>query len=239
LINTILSGGGTDIDFYVHGIFPYQLFGQTVWVTTTHISLIIVMLVLITFFIIANRAIKKATEVPSGFQNIVELVVEFLDNMTKGTMGQYAPNFRNYIGTIFIFIFVCNTSGLFGLRPPTGDYSTPLALAILTVILINAAAIKFNKLSGYGKSLLQPMVFFLPMNVIGIFTPIISLSLRLFANLLSGIIMMTMIYVLLGPVAIIWPAFLHGFFDIFVGALQTYVFCMLTMTFIHSAIVGD
>ena len=94
------------LDFMIHGVFSYEIFGQTVWITTSHICILIVMLVLMGFALAANRAMKHATEVPGTFQNIVELIVEMLDNMAHGVMGKYAVTFRNYIGTIFIFILV-------------------------------------------------------------------------------------------------------------------------------------
>ena len=115
----ILLSGGADVDFMIHGVFSYQLFGQTVWITTTHVCVLIVMLIIIAFCIAANRMVKHATEVPSGFQNVVELIVEKLDGMVGGVMGKQAVRFRNYIGTIFIFILLSNFSGLFGLRPLT------------------------------------------------------------------------------------------------------------------------
>lgn len=70
------------------------------------------------FAIAANRQMAKAREVPEGFQNVVELIVEKLDAMVDAPMGKAAPKFYNYIGTIFIFILVSNISGLLGLRPP-------------------------------------------------------------------------------------------------------------------------
>ena len=70
----ILLSASADIDFMVHGVFPYEFFGQTVWITTTHICVLIVMLVMIGFAFAANRAMKRATEIPGGFQNVVELV---------------------------------------------------------------------------------------------------------------------------------------------------------------------
>ena len=69
---------------------------------------------------------------PTGFQNIVEMIVEMLDKMVESSMGPYAKKFRNYIGSIFIFIFLSNISGLFGLRPPTADYGVTLPLGLLT-----------------------------------------------------------------------------------------------------------
>jgi F-type H+-transporting ATPase subunit a len=75
----------------------------------------------------------------------------------------------------------------------------------------------------------------LPINLISDFAVPISLSLRLFANVLSGTVVMALVYGLLSWVATIWPAALHVYFDLFSGAIQTYVFCMLTMTYIADA----
>ena len=63
----ILLSGAADIDFMIHGVFSYELFGQTLWITTTHICVLIVMLVIITFCVAANRAVKHATDVPGTF----------------------------------------------------------------------------------------------------------------------------------------------------------------------------
>ena len=93
----LLSG---EVDFMIKGVFQYSFFGHKVWITTTHICLLIIMICLIVFAIVAGRKMKKASDVPSGFQNFVELIVEKLDGMTKGVMGKNARKFGNYIGTV-------------------------------------------------------------------------------------------------------------------------------------------
>lgn len=239
MMNGILLSEGSDVDFMIHGVFSYELFGQKVWITTTHVCLLIVMLVLIGFAIAANRAMKYASEVPGTFQNIVELVVEKLDGMIHGVMGKNAVKFANYIGTIFIFILISNISGLFGLRPPTADYGVTLPLGILTFILIHFNKFKYQKVSGVLKGLCEPWPIWAPINIIGDVAVPISLSLRLFANVLSGTVMMALVYGLLKWIAVFWPAVLHVYFDLFSGAIQTYVFCMLTMTYIADACNTD
>ena len=228
----ILLSSGADIDFMIHGIFKYKFFGHEVWITTTHVSVLIVMLILIGFGIVARRTMLKATEVPGTFQNVIELAVEMLNNMVMGTMGKCGKRFVNYIGTIFIFILISNISGLFGLRPPTADYGVTLPLGLLTFTLIHFNKFKYQKVSGVIKGLCDPWPFWAPINMIGDVAVPISLSLRLFANVLSGTVMMALVYGLLSKIAIIWPAVLHVYFDLFSGAIQTYVFCMLTMTYI-------
>lgn len=231
----ILLTAENEIDFFIKGVFSYNFFGTEVWITTTHICMLIIMLVLIGFSILAGRAMKKAAEVPTGFQNVVEMIVEMLDKMVMGTMGKYGKNFRNYIGTIFIFILISNISGIFGLRPPTADYGVTLPLGLLTFTLIHVNKFRYQKVSGVVKGLCDPWVFWAPINIIGDIAVPVSLSLRLFANVLSGTVMLALVYGLLNKFALIWPAALHVYFDLFSGAIQTYVFCMLTMTYISDA----
>lgn len=235
----LLSSGG-NIDVMVHGLFKYHFFGHEVWITTTHVSLLFVMLILIGFSIVAGQAIKKGAEVPGGFQNVVELIVEKLDGIVDGTMGKNAVKYRNYIGTIFIFILFSNISGLLGLRPPTADYGVTFPLGVITFALIRFNQFKYHKPKEIWADICSPLPPWLPIwfpiNVISELAVPISLSLRLFANILSGTIMMTLVYGLLKWIATIWPAVLHVYFDLFSGAIQTYVFCMLTMTYISNAI---
>lgn len=238
----LLMSAGNDVDFMIHGLFKYSFFGHEVWITTSHVCILIVMLVIIGFAIAAGRVMKHASEVPVGFQNVVELIVEKLDGMADGTMGKNAVKFRNYIGTVFIFILLSNLSGLLGLRPPTADYGVTLPLGLMTFALIHFNTFKYHKPKEVWTDKCSPLPpwlpIWLPINLIGDIAVPISLSLRLFANVLSGVVMMSLVYGLIGKLALIWPAFLHVYLDIFSGAIQTYVFCMLTMTYIANAI-GD
>ena len=236
--NAILMSSSSDVDFMIHGLFSYELFGQTVWITNSHVCILIVMLILIGFALAVNIKMKHATEVPGTLQNIAELIVEKLDGMVYGTMGARGRGFANYISTIFIFILVSNISGIFGLRPPTADYGTTLPLGLITFCLIHITQFRYNKAKAIWTDMCSPLPPWLPIwfpiNVISEIAVPISLSLRLFANVLSGTVIMALVYALLSNIAIAWPAFLHVYFDLFSGAIQTYVFCMLTMTYISN-----
>ncbi len=238
--DAILLSSGSDIDIMVHGLFSYELFGHTFWITTTHVCMLIIILVLLAFSIAANRVMKRAADVPGGFQNVVELIVEMLDKMVHGVMGNSGDKFVNYIGTIFIFILISNISGLFGLRPPTADYGVTFPLALLSFILIHFNQFKHQTPKEIWVDMCSPLPPWLPIwfpiNVISELAVPVSLSLRLFANILSGTIIMALIYALLSKIAYFWPGALHAYFDIFSGCIQTYVFCMLTMTYISNAI---
>ena len=238
----LMSASADNIDFMIHGLFSFQLFGQEVWITTSHVCIAIVMLVLVIFSIVANRKIAHATEVPDTFQNVLELMVEKLSGIVENNMGSHAPKFTNYICTIFVFILFSNISGLFGLRPPTADYGTTFALGIITFALIHITKWRHQSFKRIWVDMCSPFPpwfpLWLPINLISEIAVPISLSLRLFANVLSGTVMMALVYGLLAKIAYVWPAVLHVYFDLFSGAIQTYVFCMLTMTYITQS-YGD
>lgn len=230
--NFVLAEGS--VDFMVHGLIKYHLFGQELWITTTHVSVLLVTISLMIFATIVNRKLKKVNieDTPGTLQNIAELAVEMLDNLVGTIMGKRGRKYVNYIGTIFAFILFSNVSGLLGLRPPTADYGVTLPLALITFVMMQYINIKENKL-GALKSLFQPIPLFFPINLIGEFATPVSLSLRLFGNILSGTVLMALIYGLLPIfVKLGLPAALHIYFDLFSGAIQTYVFCMLTMVFV-------
>lgn len=236
--NPILMSFGVDnVDFMIHGIYELEFFGQSVWITTSHVCILIVMLLMLTLGVVANIKMRHATEVPDGLQNVLELLVEKLEGIIYSTMGKVAaPKYANYMLTIFMFIFLSNISGLFGLRPPTADYGTTFAMGLITFTLIHISEFKANTLKELWVSKCSPLPPWLPIwfpvNLIGDIAVPISLSLRLFANVLSGTIMMALVYGLIGKLALIWPAALHAYLDLFSGTIQTYVFCMLTMTYI-------
>ncbi len=238
----ILMASGTDVDFMIHGLFSYELFGQTFWITTSHVCILIVMLILIGFALVVNRRMKRATKVPGTLQNIAELIVEKLDGMVHATMGKRGRGFANYIGTVFMFILVSNISGILGLRPPTADFGTTLPLGLITFFLIHITQFRYQRPKEIWEGMCSPLPawlpIWLPINVISEIAVPISLSLRLFANVLSGTVIMALVYALLAKIAYGWPAVLHVYFDLFSGAIQTYVFCMLTMTYISNA-MGD
>lgn len=244
LSKVVLAGSSEQVDFFIRGYTDkkFSFFGWDVYLTTTHISMIIVIAAILVFAICANRAIKKAdpNKVPGPFLNVVELIVEMLDNMVASSMGaKNALKFRNYVSALFMFILVCNLSGLLGLRPPTADYGVTFPLAIITWLMIQYNGFKYQKF-GKIKGLFEPIFLFFPMNLISEFSTPISMSLRLFGNILSGTVMMGLIYGLLPKIlTLVWPAALHAYLDLFSGCIQTYVFCMLTMCFVADAIGED
>lgn len=226
-----------EADFMIHSLLGFELFGQKVYLTTTHVSILIVCAGLIILALVTRIKLRD-TQKPGGLQNAMELAVEMLDNMVKGSLDKYAFKYRNYIGVLFLFLLFSNLSGLLGLRPPTADYGVTFPLGLITFFLIQINNIKYNKF-GAVTDLFKPLPFLFPINLIGEIAVPFSLSLRLFGNVLSGTVIMALIYGLLSKVAFLWPGVLHVYFDIFSGAIQTYVFCMLTMVFMRNKMPQD
>ena len=220
-----------DIDIKVHSIL--NIGGIEVWITDTIISTWIIMGILITFAIVVRIKVAKFKDVPTGFQNVVEALVEVFDNYLRTTAGEKLMFLGNWFFTVFVFVFISNISGIIpGIRPPTADWSLTLALAIVTFVLIHVMGVKYRK-GEYIKSFFQPMFLFFPINVIGELARPISISFRLFGNILAGLIMMSLLYSMAPLVArFVFPAALHVYFDLFAGVLQTYIFVTLSLSFI-------
>ena len=209
--------------------------GKEYIIPDTIVNMYFVAFLLTIFALIVNNKVKNRNthESPSGFLNVVEMLVEAVDNLVKTTMGAQNKGFTPYILTLVCFLAVSNLLGLIGLTPPTSDYSVTLALALITFALTQFFAIKNAKgIGGYLKGFTEPFLLLTPINVIGEFGNVISLSFRLFGNVMSGGIIIALLYSALGFLAPLIAGPLQIYFDVFSGLLQTFIFVMLTMIFV-------
>lgn len=170
---------------------------------------------------------------PSGVQSALELVIKGLTSLISMTMGRDKLGFLGYVGALTLFILISNILGVTGLRPPTSDINVTMGLALLTFLATQYYRFSARGFGGYVKSFAEPVVFIFPLNVISELAAPVSLGMRLFGNILGGSIIVAMIYSVV-PLAIPLP--FHLYFDLFVGAVQTFIFVMLTMVFIKMAI---
>lgn len=213
-------------------------------ITQTMMNTWIIIIVLTIVALILRSKINKFTDVPTTkLQNIVELIIETMENFTIQNMGEKYKYFGNWFFGVFCFILTSNYIGLLSFRSPTADLATTLALSLSTFTLIHFMGIKVNG-GAYFKGYIEPMPVLLPLNIIGEIATPISLSLRLFGNILGGTIIMGLInsalsqgHILLQVVGFgaITPV-LHAYFDVFAGFLQTFIFVILSMTFIKDKI---
>ncbi len=226
--------------FMNNTLFHVNIFGQEVGITETIYNTWIIMVVLIGFGIIVRSKLKKFSEVPTGFQNAVEMLVESFGNFTKGVMGEHNIGFAGFYMSMFLFILAANLSGLFALRPPTADIATTFAMSITTFIMIQGSGIMTKGIKNYIGDFFKPMAFLFPINVIGELAVPISLGFRLFGNILGGSIIMALVYSIpFLPATLGIPAVLHIYFDVFAGVLQSFIFVMLSMTFVSNSILYE
>jgi F-type H+-transporting ATPase subunit a len=220
---------------------------STVW----YILVITGVIVLLLLFV--NAKLKKFDPLskPKGVVLLAMVFVQFIDGMlmSETRNKQVTDKLGPYFGSVAIYIFLSNISGLFALQPPTSNFSVTIALAAITCIMIEVAGNKAMGPKAYFKSLCEPIAPFLLLNVIDKLSTWASLSLRLFGNILSGSLIMEIIYQMMALVSskipliggfnivgvIIAPA-LHFYFDLFAGAMQVYIFITLSITFIGNAI---
>ncbi|MGN1023573.1 MAG: F0F1 ATP synthase subunit A [Lachnospiraceae bacterium] len=170
---------------------------------------------------------------PSKKQLVVEAFVSFVDNFTGEILGPYGKQYSEYLGTVLIYIGLANITGLLGLKPPTKDLNVTIGLAVMSIILIEAAGIRARGLKGWAHSFAEPIAIVTPINILEIFIRPLSLCMRLFGNVLGSFVIMELIEMLI-PVGV--PIIFSLYFDIFDGFIQAYVFVFLTGLFIQEAV---
>lgn len=190
-------------------------------------------------------ATRNVQRIPRGIQNLMEYALEFIRDLTKNQIGEkeYRP-WVPFIGTLFLFIFVSNWSGALlpwklihlpsgELAAPTNDINTTVALALLTSLAYFYAGFRKRGL-GYLAKYVQPTPILLPINILEDFTKPLSLSFRLFGNILADELVVGVL-VLLVPFIIPMPVMLLG---LFTSAIQALVFATLAAVYIGEAIEG-
>lgn len=180
---------------------------------------------------------RKMKLVPTGLQTTAEIVVEAITNFAEGIIGGQAKKFVPYLGTVALFLAISNTAGALFMStltggiigPSTRGMAIPVALAIMTILLTIGAGIQKKGIMGFIKSLFQPIFVLFPFKVLEFFIKPLSLSMRLFGNILGAYVLMEMI---LHNLPVILPSFACLYFDLFDGLLQVFVFVLLTALYI-------
>lgn len=197
-------------------------------------STILITAVLVIVILLLGRGVRKmsADKASKGIYMFLEVAVDGINGFCKENFGKYWKVYAPYILTLGLFLVVSNTSGLFGLRPPTASVNVTAALAIITFLMIHISGIATKGFKKYGKGFMEPVAFMLPLNIVGEFATPIALSLRLFGNIFSGLIITGLVYGVLGNFAFVVTPALHGAFDLFFGIIQAIVFVLLSTIFI-------
>ena len=197
----------------------------------THSLFIIIIMIVSGFFL--TRGIKL---VPGKGQSLVEYIVGGLEDFMVEITGPEGRAFFPYIATIFLFILICNLIGLVpGFFSPTADLNTTLALALCTFILTHVIGVKYHGVK-YVKHFLGPVLLLsplmLPIELIGHFARVMSLSVRLFGNIFGKEKMLGVLFALWGLYLAPLPILFLG---ILVSFIQALVFTLLSIVYFAGA----
>ena len=181
---------------------------------------------------------------PKGLLLIAEMGVKFFDGFVENLAGTALPGFGGIVMGCAVYLFIAFIFGLTGLPSPVTYMAIPLSLGLTAFLCIHIVSAQFTKWR-YFKRYIEPFPVFLPINLISMWAPVLSLTLRLFGNAVAGMTLMSLLYAFLGGIgntlftfageavhtgAIIAPfitSILHAYFDLFSGFIQTTVFISL------------
>lgn len=213
-------------------------------------------------FIIIGIKVKKQNiyKKPGVIGLLAEMLVSWINTMCQETMGKRWKKYAPFILTLAAFIFLSNILGIFGFVSPTANIYVTLTLGFVTAFVIQFTAIKTQGIKAYVKGFFEPIPILLPLNIISEVVTPFSLGIRLFGNMLSGGIIMSLVHfvtqdivnelvIMVGfgffapwlgyTLTVIVTPVLHAIFDLFFGAIQTYVFILLSTVFIGSKMPED
>jgi F-type H+-transporting ATPase subunit a len=236
----VLASGNITIGDH-HGVWHVAgltIYGDVVW--TTLLAAAIVM----TLGLVMRR--KVTSGVPGKLQLIWEILVEQVSDLASSAIGPEGLPFVGMGLTIGLFILVCNwlafiPSGDPGfIAPPTGDVNLPLALALIVFFTVHYNSVKARGLGGYFKHYAQPYAALTPINIIEEITKPITLTFRLFGNIFSGVLMISVIVTLIPPyLSWIGLAIWKPFDELFIGAIQAFIFALLTIMYLGMGMSKD
>jgi F-type H+-transporting ATPase subunit a len=192
-------------------------------------------LIIVLLFLLSITATKALKAVPGGLQNFMEIVIGGIENMIEETMGHHGKPFFPLIATLALFILVSNLMGLIpGFFPPTANINTTAACAVIVFVTTHVVGIREHGVK-YIKHFMGPVIWLAPMmfciEVIGHFSRVISLTLRLFGNM-NGHELVLMVFFALAPCLVPLPMMIMG---VLVSFIQAFVFMLLAMIYIQGS----
>ena len=226
------------LDVEVGGHIVWHVFGWAWNVDTILGTLIAGAIVLgLGFYLRSRLSVSK----PSGVQLFYETVVSQVEEQVESTMGvRTAPFVVPLAVALFLFILIANWLSIIPtghhpeyVPPPTSDANLPYALALLVIVLMHVTGIRKRGFRGYYHHLVTPHWVMLPINIIEELVRPVTLALRLFGNLFSGVTMVSLIA--LFPAWLLWaPNAVWKLFDMFIGLIQAFIFALLTVLYFAS-----
>lgn len=206
------------------------VFGYTITLNLDVIFMTWIVIIFLIFF--GMFAARKREIIPPPLQVLGELFVDQFYKLTEDALDkEQARKYGPLVCALFMFLLISNWLGIIPhLQEPTKDLNTPLSLGIMGFVIAHYAGIKSKGFKDYAKEYFQPIFFMMPLNLIGELAKIVSISFRLFGNIMGGSIIILVVSYL--SYSVILPPFLNAFFGLFVGTIQAFVFTMLTVVYI-------
>ncbi len=220
-------GAEISASIQVREVFGFDLFGFHVPVADVVVVMWGVMAVL---FVAAFFLGRRFRPVPKGGQLLAENLVNGLQALCRTVMEpELVDRYVPYVGSIGLFIALCNVSSVFRLPPPAKNPAFPIGLAVLSIASVIVFSIREVGLKGFARSMLYPTGIMLPFKIIDFATKIISLSLRLFGNIFGAFVFMEFINIIM---PILLPGLVGLWFDLADGIIQGLVFAYLNALYI-------
>ena len=209
--------------------FTIPIFGGIDVAESTVISWVIMAIIMILTLVLTRN---MRVENPGKLQVGVEYVVESLQNIVRGIVGHEGERYVPYLATVLVFLGISNVFAVTGMKPPTKDLNVSAAVALMSIVLVQIASIRQNRVKGWLKGFTKPIAVVTPINIMELAIRPLSLCMRLFGNVLGAFVVMKLLEHL---VPVILPAVFSLYFDFFDGLIQAYVFVFLTALFVKEA----
>ena len=234
--------------------FEIPIFGG-IPITETQVNSWIVMLAITILCLVLTHDLKVRPT--SKRQIIAEWIVEKVTGLVSGNMGERFTYYAPFICAILGLSAFSSLSSLLGMYPPTADLNTIAGWAILIFCMITYTKIKTSGFLGYLKGYTEPFALFTPFNILSELGTPVSMAFRHFGNIVSGVVISTLVYAALASASTLlfgWlpgilgkipflqvgiPAVLSVYFDLFSSCMQAFIFSMLTMLYIANAASKD
>ena len=192
----------------------------------------VVMAILVGLSILATRRLSDDV-IPSRWQNFLEILITMIRDQIREVSHHDPSRYISFVGTIFLFIAMANLLTIVpGYLPPTGSLSTTVALALCVLVAVPIYGIASRGIGNYLRNYLRPTPFMLPFNIIGEMSRTIALAIRLYGNVMSGTIV---VGILISIAPFFFPILLE-LLGLLTGMVQAYIFAILAMVYIASAI---
>ena len=214
-------------------IFPEEFYIGSFNVGRSVVVGWLVLAILLVLLVLARLYIRRFKEKPHGLQNLLEMAVEGVYGFAKGKVGEAAEIAAPMAMTFMLDVFAMTFIEIFGIAPATEDINCTLALGICSFLMVNYTALRMRGLRGRIRGMCEPTPVVMPIKMLTDCIAPCSMAIRLFANVLVGGVIMSLIY---SVCPVILPAPISAYFNVLHIGIQTFVFSLLFLTYTSEAL---